>query len=261
MPSRSKLMLLLFIGQGCASQSQRLERDCSSLAIPGEPVGQLQRQAIPGRSAEPPATGAEPEVAGEAGAGGGLGAVFKPAPEVEMSVARRVWAGSHLLYRALREIGYDSMRSRSAERDLAAAETCFGSALQRSPNSYEALLGSGVVQLIRYRFERSPSQAALARGSLRRAYAVRQGAYEPLYYLAELRFFEDDLDGAQALLRFLEGAGLKLGATYVLSAEIAARRGDPAQAEALRQKALASGQSTSSIEFIAHQHAPSRGGR
>lgn len=259
MPSRSKFLLVLLIhGSGCASQSQRLERDCSSLAIPGKPEVQVQRPASHGRSESEPSADSVPATEG---GNGRSDLSFEPAPKVEMSVAQRVRAGSLLLYRALQELGYDSLRARGAERHLAAAEACFGSALQRSPNSYEALLGSGVVQLVRYRFERSVNRAALARGSLQRAYAVRQGAYEPLYYLAELRFLEGDLDAAEALLGFLEAAGLKLGATYVLSAEIAARRGDFAQAEVLRQKALASGQSTSSIEFAAHMHVSSRGGR
>lgn len=167
------------------------------------------------------------------------------------ALMRFIDTGSTALGEALRAMGVDSVATPRSRRLLKHAEACYAAALRLSPESYEALLGLGVVHLVRYRQAYSEGEAALARSALVRAYHTRQAAFEPLYYLAELELLGGERERARALLQILDEQEVKQGAVYVLLAVLAAADGDPEIAAAYRDKAILRGQPSSLLAFVA----------
>lgn len=149
-------------------------------------------------------------------------------------------SGAHYLHLGLLERGTDA-NDRDAPELLAIAEKCFNAARGLSPKRYEALLGLGIIYLARFRSKGLQSgfgSAAISGNFLREAYLARGGAYEPLYYLAELKYYEGEPKAASALLQILTDARVKLGPAYALKAEIARDEGDQEAMKAYRLKAL-----------------------
>lgn len=168
----------------------------------------------------------------------------------EVNLRDYLLRGSEHLHRALLEIALDSSLSGSSGESLALAEKCFSGARVLSPQSYEALLGSGITHLVRARVTGSHAHFLLADNSLKQAYLIRQGALEPLYYMAEIRFHNEDYKAAKVLLNVLEQNNVKLGPTYALRVAIALRENDDAQVDVYKQKAVQIGEPFASMAYL-----------
>jgi tetratricopeptide (TPR) repeat protein len=119
---------------------------------------------------------------------------------------------------------------------------CFSRALRLMPESYEAQLGMGVAYLERAKYDSGggAEQSDLLQGArslLGRAYMLRHGAYEPLYYLAEIAIMEGELSLAKDFLGTLQNAGVKEGAVSMLLGRVHEIEGRPAEAQVAFEKA------------------------
>jgi tetratricopeptide (TPR) repeat protein len=139
--------------------------------------------------------------------------------------------------------------------ELQQSNDCFGRALRLAPNSYEAQLGLGVAQLAQARFAVSEPgyRRSLLQGARRllgRAYMLRHGAYEPLYYLAEVAAAEEDFALARRLLAPLRSAAVKEGPVNMLLGYLSEQEGDKAEAVAFYRKAAAVGFPVETSMFV-----------
>jgi tetratricopeptide (TPR) repeat protein len=131
--------------------------------------------------------------------------------------------------------------------DFRVAAICYKRALQLSPDSYEANLGIGVafLGLARSAHEEAnltkKTLAQAAKHALGHAYMVRQGPYEPVYYLAELAVFEKDYTRAKTMLELLSQADAKRGPVQALLGYIAEKTGDRTGAQSHYRAAVAEG--------------------
>jgi len=165
-------------------------------------------------------------------------------------------------------VDYGNVYLDGALRDLANAEIvdvqaplrqssdCFGRALRLTPDSYEAQLSMSVAYLARARLAAvgSSDRASLldgARHMLGRAYMLRHGAYEPLYYLAEVALAEGKPQEARRLLEPLRVAGVKEGPVNMLLGSLSEREGKARAAEAFYRKAVAAGWPADTLIFAA----------
>lgn len=133
---------------------------------------------------------------------------------------------------------------------------CFGRALRLAPDSYEAHLSMGIAYLARARMqdEDTPDRADLLNGARRllgRAYMLRHGAFEPLYYLAEVAATQGDLALARRLLEPLHRAGVKEGAVNMLLGSLSERQDKPREARTFYRKAVAAGWPPEALSFAA----------
>jgi tetratricopeptide (TPR) repeat protein len=140
------------------------------------------------------------------------------------------------------------------EGALRQSTICLGHALRLDPDSYEAQLGMGVVDLARARLRPhgSAEHANLlngARSLLGGAYMLRHGTYEPLYYLAEVAVEEGNLAVARKLLEPLRLAGAKEGPVNVLLGHLSEVEGKPEEAAMFYRKALMAGWPAESLSF------------
>ncbi|MBI4700984.1 MAG: hypothetical protein HY744_07465 [Deltaproteobacteria bacterium] len=156
----------------------------------------------------------------------------------------------------LRKAAYG--QSGAADEDLAAATYCYSTALSLAPDNYEASLGLGVANLGRARLRKDDPEDALrrsyiegARRSLGKAYMVRQGPYEPLYYLAEVAVLQKDLGRAQALLAPIEKAGAKAGPVHALQGYLAYESGAEDLAKQRWRQALDAGWPQETVRYVA----------
>lgn len=140
---------------------------------------------------------------------------------------------------------------------LVAAAECYSRALQRAPDNYEATMGLAATYIaltIQLSSESSERVAAIssAKRMLGKAYALRQGAFEPLYYLAELALIEGDEDRALRFLTKMESkpAGPQ-GPVLVLIGHIYERKKNRAKAQEYYERALSVGWPRESVAYAA----------
>jgi tetratricopeptide (TPR) repeat protein len=164
--------------------------------------------------------------------------------------------GNAYLHGALRDL----VRSGAVDVQsaLRQAADCYGRALRLSPDSYEAQLSMSVTYLARARLE-DPDSAdrvsllASARRMLGRAYMLRHGAYEPLYYLAQVAIEDGKLDLARQLLEVLQAARFKDGPVNTLLGHLHERLGHKREAAAFYAQAMAAGWPAESLLWAARR--------
>jgi hypothetical protein len=157
---------------------------------------------------------------------------------------------------AHRDLGLRKLaRDEPAGEDLKIATTCYAAAQALAPDSYAANLGMGVTYLARAKKIRRPqdktrrSYLTAAKRALGQAYLVRQGPYEPLYYLAEVAALEND-NRAAAFITAVEDAGVKTSPVYALKGYLAYRT-SRLQAEEHWNKALEAGWPEETLRYAA----------
>jgi tetratricopeptide (TPR) repeat protein len=164
--------------------------------------------------------------------------------------------GNAYLHSALRELAhYDDVDIQSPLRQ---AVDCYGRALRLSPDSYEAQLSMSVAYLARARLApaKSMDRASLLEGArhmLGRAYMLRHGAYEPLYYLAQVAIEEGNLDLARQLLEVLQAARFKEGPVNMLLGHLYERLRNRREAAAFYAQAMAAGWPAESMLWSANR--------
>lgn len=127
------------------------------------------------------------------------------------------------------------------------AAVCYKRALQLAPDSYDANLGIGVAYLGLARAQQDDHAATrrsfvvAAKRALGHAYMVRQGPYEPVYYLAEVAVFEKDYARAKQLLDLLSQADAKRGPVQALLGYLAEKTGDRTGAQTHYKAAVVEG--------------------
>jgi len=150
-----------------------------------------------------------------------------------------------------KKIYYDDSLTYGFLRD---ARDCYTKTLQSSPNNYTALLGLGIANTMGAMIETEDQQLKAsyvqsAKRLLGRAYVVRQGPYEPIYYMAQVAMIEGQNDKATEFLNLLLKAGYKVGSVYALYAEISARVNNDSQAEEYYRKVLEVGASAAELRW------------
>jgi tetratricopeptide (TPR) repeat protein len=141
----------------------------------------------------------------------------------------------------------------SVEVDLIRASDCYSRALVLNPDGYDANLGLGVTLIAHARLLLSYNRAPYLLGAKRalgRAYMVRQGAYDPIYYLAEAAVLAENWDQASEFLDALAKAKARLGPVYALYGYIAEKRGLQKEGERYYKLALEVGSSGATLEFV-----------
>lgn len=123
---------------------------------------------------------------------------------------------------------------------------CFGRALRLVPESYEARVGMGVAYLANarsYGVKNSKRKNFLngARSMLGHAYMLRHGAYEPLYYLAEIAFLEGRFELAHEFLTPLQATGVKEGPVNMLLGRLSEAEGKRFEARTFYRRAASIG--------------------
>lgn len=173
--------------------------------------------------------------------------------------------GSQYLDDALQSMALSS--SLGARAQLRKSSECFGRALRLAPDSYEVQLGMGVAYLAQARLtaEGNPDRASLLQGArhiIGRAYMLRHGSYEPLYYLAEVAATDGDLELARKLVEPLRVAHVKEGPVNVLLGYLSERKGKIEDAREFYRKAVAAGWPAESLSFATTRLAqlPTRAG-
>jgi hypothetical protein len=162
--------------------------------------------------------------------------------------------GNAYLHGALRDlVRSDTVDVHSALRQ---AIDCYGRALRLSPDSYEAQLSMSVAYMARARLApvgsvNWTSMLTGARHMLGRAYMLRQGAYEPLYYLAQVAMEEGNLELARRLLEVLRAARFKEGPVSTLLGDLHERLGKDREAAAFYSDAMAAGWPSESLLWSA----------
>jgi tetratricopeptide (TPR) repeat protein len=134
----------------------------------------------------------------------------------------------------------------SESLELSTAIDCFGRALRLVPESYEASLGMGIAYLAGARFldkkgEERDNFLGGARNMLGHAYTLRHGAYEPLYYLAEVALVEGNLALARQFLIPLQSARVKEGPVNMLLGRLSELEGKTQEAVGLYRRAISIG--------------------
>jgi len=138
------------------------------------------------------------------------------------------------------------------------ARDCFSRSLHLAPNSYLASLGMGLAYLIGAKVEilyedpaksRSRAYLASAKHYLGQAYVLRQGIYEPVYYLALVAILEDDFARATLFLDGLAKTSFRPGSLHALRAYVNERQNQLAAAKTEYQTALDLGASQAELEW------------
>ena len=136
---------------------------------------------------------------------------------------------------------------------LQKSNECFDRALRLAPDNYEAQLSIGVTYLARARLTmEGPERRSLLQGArhmLGSAYMLRHGAYEPLYYLAEVAVTEDNPALARKLVEPLQRAHVKDGPVNALLGYLDERDGKLDDAREAYRKAIAAGWPAESLSF------------
>lgn len=171
-----------------------------------------------------------------------------------MQTSELVEQGNEYLDSALRDLEQPDFLD--LQTVLQRSSDCFGRALRLAPDSYDAQLSMGVAHLARARLarEKTTERTSLLQGARRmlgRAYMLRQGAYEPLYYLAEVAVAEGDTAQARRLLEPLRIAGVKDGPVNMLLGYLSERDGKTDDARGFYRKAVAAGWPVETLTFAA----------
>lgn len=140
-----------------------------------------------------------------------------------------------------------------ATSKLEKSNECFDRALRLAPDNYEAQLSIGVTYLARARLAmEGPERSSLlqaARHMLGSAYMLRHGAYEPLYYLAEVAVAEHNPELARKLVEPLQRAHVKDGPVNALLGYLDERDDRLDDAREAYRKAIAAGWPAESLSF------------
>lgn len=159
--------------------------------------------------------------------------------------------GNAYLGDALHGLQGDDLR----DAELQQSSVCFTRALHIAPDNYEAQLGLSVAYLARARLASETDQRSnwlqAARYMLGRAYMQRHGAYEPLYYLAEVAAAEGKLQLAQRFLEPLRNASVKEGPVNLLLGELSERQGKTRDAAMFYLRAMSAGWPSETVRFAA----------
>jgi tetratricopeptide (TPR) repeat protein len=163
--------------------------------------------------------------------------------------------GENYLNQGLRSPG-------SGDHRYVPAANCFFRALELNPENYSANVGLGVTHLARAKRAKRKSTArttflTTAKRALGKAYMVRHGPMEVLYYLAEVAMVEDDYETANDYLHELEQSKHKLGPVYTLLGFIAKKQGNRTGSYEYYQKALEQGWPYETLLYVA-KHAPKK---
>jgi hypothetical protein len=140
------------------------------------------------------------------------------------------------------------------QKELQRSDDCFGRALRLAPDNYDAQLSMGITYLAHARLlhDDSPERSSLLKGArhmLGRAYMLRHGAYEPLYYLAEVAIAEGDLVTARHFLEPLRAAGTKAGPVNMLLGYLSEREGKTDEAQEFYRKAVTAGWPAETLQY------------
>jgi tetratricopeptide (TPR) repeat protein len=138
---------------------------------------------------------------------------------------------------------------------------CYGRALALAPEHYGANLGLGVTYLAlakqldeKPESERVRSMLQSAKKSLARAYALRRGHFEPVFYLAEIAAFEEDYQRARGYIEAIQKAGTtKLGPVEALLGSIAERQGNKEEAKQHYEAAFRSGGPVETLYWVSQK--------
>lgn len=157
---------------------------------------------------------------------------------------------------AYRNHGLNKPAVLGTNRDLIAAGECYARALSLSPVHYEANLGLGVVLLARAEHEKAGSIErstflSAAKSRFGAAYVIRQGAFEPLYYLAEVAVMEGDYNRANRYLKPLYDAKYKVGPVAALYGYMAEVSNDKERARAFYARTTQVGWPSESVVWAA----------
>lgn len=149
--------------------------------------------------------------------------------------------GSAYLSEALYVVSPEVTESR-----VSAAIDCFSRALRLNPESYEASLGAGIAYLASARLLEArgldlENYLGGARSMLGHAYMLRHGAYEPLYYLAEVALLEGKTKLARLFLTPLQISGVKEGPVNMLLGRVAEQEGKMQDAVSFYRKSASIG--------------------
>lgn len=172
--------------------------------------------------------------------------------------------GSQYLDDALQSMAQPGVSG--AQAQLQKSSECFNRALRLAPDSYEVQLSMGIAYLALARLASQGSdRASLLQGArhiLGRAYMLRHGSYEPLYYLAEVAATDGDLELARKLVEPLRVAHVKEGPVNVLLGYLSERKGKFDDAREFYRKAVAAGWPAESLSFATTRLAqlPARAG-
>ncbi len=167
--------------------------------------------------------------------------------------------------KAVNEIG-DYTGFGYPDAELTEAVRCLSRARWLSPDNYQATFLLGVARTLQAYGEKSSSTrptdelalfVAAAKRQLGRAYALRPGSAEVLYYLAELAVVEDDHDSAfaflNAILELPGGMSRYRGAAHGLMAHIYEEKDDEAAAIRSYQAAIDEGWPPEILQFAVNQ--------
>lgn len=158
--------------------------------------------------------------------------------------------GEPLTSAKLLEAGHAYLQNNPSSYHAQQAIYCFNRALRSVPESYEAQLGLGIAFLTKAKHMSGTDPKIVeermgllfgARTTLGRAYSVRHGSYDPLYYLSEVALMEGQLSIAQLFLETLQKAGVKEGPVQMLLGRLREREGKDQEAREHYERAYALG--------------------
>jgi tetratricopeptide (TPR) repeat protein len=150
----------------------------------------------------------------------------------------------------LLETGHAYLQGSPNSENADQAIYCFNRVLRSMPQSYEAQLGLGIAFLTKAKYlsgeepeivDERKGLLSGARTTLGRAYSLRHGSYDPLYYLSEVALMEDELPIAQLFLDTLRGAGVKEAPVHMLLGRLREREGKAKEARAHFEQAYSLG--------------------
>ena len=160
---------------------------------------------------------------------------------------------------ALRDAALRAQFMPNTEGTLREASQCFERALTYAPENYDAVLGSGLTYLAlaratdALRSSRAKQLLILAKRQLGRAYLLRQGSREALYYLAEAAMLEENSEEALRFLAPLEKSGYRLGPVNAMLGDAAFLKGDKETANTYWTAAANSGYPAETVEYAHHR--------
>lgn len=156
--------------------------------------------------------------------------------------------------------------AKAAQQEFIIAGDCYSRALALAPDNYDANLGLGVTYIggakAESNDEESPLRRSLLSAAKRRlgqAYMLRQGPYEPLYYLAEVAALEGNKAKMTEFLKPLTAANVKSAPVYALLGHLAYEAGDRVTANKSWQTALAAGSPFETIQYLTTKRRRSAG--
>lgn len=156
---------------------------------------------------------------------------------------------------AIRDRALRAQFSPGVEWPLEQAAQCFERALTFAPDQYDAVLGAGITYLalaraiLRNNTSRSEQYLLIAKTQLGRAYFLRHGSREALYYLAEAALLEENSRDALVFLAPLQRSGYRPGPVSAMLGDAAYLAKDTEAAKTLWRAAARSGYPAETVEY------------